>query len=128
VLIVAGAVAALAVTSPLSQGAPDSLRLWRVLRPEPAARTAAAVAAVPADLPVSATPRVLAHLAHRREAWIFPAPFRPLEPAALGPEPSARSADRVRTVVVAWPRCRLAEQLGFRVTTIAPGRLCLGQR
>jgi uncharacterized membrane protein len=128
VLLVGGAVAALAVMSPLSPRAPDSLRLWRVVRPYPPAATAAAIAAVPADLPVSATPQVLAHLAHRREAWIFPTPFRPLKPAALGPEPSARNADRVRTVVVDWSRCRLAEQLGFRVTTIAPGRLCLGQR
>jgi len=128
VLLVGGAVAALAVMSPLSTRAPDSLRLWRVLRPDSAAGTAAAVAAVPAARPVSATPRVLAHLAHRREAWIFPTPFRPLKPAALGPEPSARSADRVRIVVVDWSRCRLAEQLGFHVTTIAPDRLCLGER
>jgi len=31
-------------------------------------------------------------------------------------------------VVVDWPNCRLAEALGFRVTTIAPDRLCVGRR
>jgi hypothetical protein len=30
--------------------------------------------------------------------------------------------------VVDWSNCRVAEALGFRVTTIAPQRLCLGQR
>jgi uncharacterized membrane protein len=128
VLLVGGAVTALALMSPLSAAAPDSLRLWRVLRPDGAARSAAAVAAVPDDEPVAATPRVLAHLAHRREAWLFPAPFRPLKPAAIGPEPSRRRAERVRTVVVDASRCRLAETLGFVVTTIAPDRLCLGRR
>ena len=128
VLLVGGAVAALAVMSPLSWRAPDSLRLWRVLRPDPGAGTAAAVAAVPAMRPVSATPRVLAHLAHRPEAWIFPTPFHPLKPAALGPEPSEQKADRVRVVVVDRSSCERAEQLGFRVTPIAPGRHCLGQR
>jgi len=128
VLLVAGAVGALAVMSPLSIRAPDSLRLWRVLRPDPAAGSAAAAAAIPANEPVSAIPRVLAHVAHRPEAWIFPTPFRPLKPPELGPEPSRRRADRVRIVVVDWPNCRLAEALGFRVTTIAPDRLCVGRR
>jgi uncharacterized membrane protein len=127
VLLVGGALSALALMSPFAAGAPDSLRVWRVLRSDEAARHAAG-AAIGNDEAVSAAPRVLAHLAHRDEAWIFPSPFRQLKPAAVGPEPSASYADRVRVVVVDAARRGEAQQLGFQMTAIGSGRYYLGRR
>ena len=115
-LLVGGAVVALAVMSPLSPRAPDSLRLWRVVRPDPAAATSAAIAVVPADQPVSATP------AGARPPRAPPGGMdlsRAVPPArARGPRARAfgGSADRVRTVVVDWSRRSPGQQLGFRVT------------
>ena len=128
VLLVGGAVAALAVMSPLSWRAPTRCGCGACCVPTPARERPQPSPRSRPRRPVSATPRVLAHLAHRPEAWIFPTPFQPLKPAALGPEPSEQKADRVRVVVVDRSSCERAEQLGFRVTPIAPGRHCLGQR
>lgn len=74
-LLVAGLVAGLAVASPLSAAAPPTVRLVTALKPAPRS-VMAAIAAVRPGEGVSAQNGVLGHLGHRRDAYIWPCPFR----------------------------------------------------
>jgi hypothetical protein len=116
---------------PLAPRAPDSVRLWRVLRPVDGVAYEEALQEVPANAPVSATSRVLAHLMHRREAYFFPLPFeapRDTYPGGLAPKPSRADASRV-PIVIARDRDRdVVDRLDFRSVTDLPGDLVVANR
>lgn len=73
--IVVGSVSvAVVFASPLSALAPDQFRAWEVLHPAPGARAVAA-AEIATDEVVSADNRIVPHLAHREQIYLYPVPF-----------------------------------------------------
>ncbi len=97
-LLVVGGLVAMATMSPLSPLAPPSVG-WRSFTDHRYAREEAAASVRPGDS-VVASERILSHLTHRREAWLFPNPYRPSQQAELGPPPSRAAARRVDVLVV----------------------------
>jgi uncharacterized membrane protein len=129
-LLLAGVAAATVFQGPLSPDAPDSVRVWRVMRSQPVAYDAV-VASVPAGRPVSAFNQPLAHLMHRRDAYLFPLPFGPPQdtyPAGLAPAPSARDAAAVRVVIVPARDVARVRELGFVEITRVRGGIVLARR
>ena len=99
-LVVAGSLAAVAFMSPLSPRAPgpvglESLTRYRLDRADAVAR-----ANVGPNDSVVATSAMLAHLTHRQEAWLFPAPYAAAEPAELSATPSKAAAARVDVIIL----------------------------
>jgi uncharacterized membrane protein len=100
---IAGAVVAALLFGPLAPRAPDSVRLWKVVRADPSFDYASAVATVRDDDAVSATNRALSHLMHRDDAFLFPLPFTTIKgtyPAGLETPPSQRDAQDVDIVIL----------------------------
>lgn len=97
-LIVVGGALALLLMSPLSPRAPGAVGI-RALTEHRTDREQAAKAVRPGDS-VVATSAILAHLTHRQEAWLYPAPYAAAEPAELSPTPSKAAADRVDVIVL----------------------------
>ncbi len=97
-LVVAGGLAAVLLMSPLSPRAPDTVGL-RALTDHRDDRERAAAQVADGES-VVASNRILAHLMHRREAWLFPAPYAPSDPPELGAEPSKQRAAEVDVIVV----------------------------
>lgn len=110
-VMLAGGVVSVLLMSPLSPRAPDSVGL-QALTEYRGDRAAAAAEVEPGDA-VVASNRVLAHLTHRREAWLFPVPYAPTEPAELGADPSEAAAARVDIVIVEGPDVERARSLGL---------------
>lgn len=110
-LVLVGGVAAVALMSPLSPRAPDPVGT-RALLDHRGDRERAA-AQVRTDEPVAASNRILAHLMHRREAWLFPAPYAAGEPAELSARPSAAAARRVAVLVLEGGHIARARELGI---------------
>ena len=105
-VVVGGAMVAALLFGPLSPRAPDSVRLWSVIRPDASVDYASAIASVRSDDAVSGTNRALSHLMHRDGAYLFPLPFTPIQgtyPAGLETPPSARDAADVDVVIVSTP-------------------------
>jgi uncharacterized membrane protein len=130
VLLVGGSVAATLIAGPLSPNAPASVRLWEVVRAQPGAYEAL-VDSVPAGAPVAAFNQPLAHLMRRRDAYLFPLPFRePSDtyPAGLAPPPSSKDADAVRIVIVPQRDESLVRKLGFDQITRVRGGVVLARR
>ncbi len=100
-LVVVGGLLALALMSPLAPGAPDSVGL-RALTDHRTDRERAAAHVRPGDT-VVASNRILAHLMHRRKAFLFPAPYAASEPVDLSPKPSKAEAATVDIVVLEGP-------------------------
>ena len=101
---VGGAVVAALFAGPLAPRAPESVRLYSVLRSEAGVDYASAVKAVGPSDAVSGTNRALSHLMHRDGAYLFPLPFDTVHgtyPAGLETAPSARDAADVDVVIVA---------------------------
>jgi len=85
---------------PLAPYAPDRVRVWSVIHPEPH-DYADALAEVRPGEPVAATNHALAQLTHRREAWLLPVPFAPGGVPELDADPSPEAAARVAVVITA---------------------------
>jgi uncharacterized membrane protein len=116
VVAMAGAVVAALLFGPLAPRAPDSVRLWSVVRPDPDHEYAAAVAAVRSSDSVSATNRALSHLMHRDHAYLFPLPFTAISgtyPAGLETPPSPQDAQDVDIVIVESHDAAAARDAGF---------------
>jgi hypothetical protein len=129
-VVIGGAVAAALLFGPLSPRAPDSVRLWSVLRPDATVDYAAAVDAVRSDDAVSATNRALSHLMHRDHAYLFPLPFTPIHgtyPAGLETPPSRSDARDVDVVIVEPKGEAAARAQGFATADPATG-LFVGRR
>jgi uncharacterized membrane protein len=129
-LLVAAVFAAALLIGPLSPRAPDSVRLWSVVRPQPAA-LGAVLDAVPPDTPVAGINRALAHLMHRRNTYLFPLPFhapRNTYPGGLAPPPSSRDASQVGVAVVLENDEEELRMLGFRQITRVRGGIVVGRR
>jgi len=94
------AVVAPFLIGPLAPYAPDRVRVWSVIHPEPH-DYAEALAEVRPGEPVAATNHALAQLTHRREAWLLPVPFAPGEVPELDADPSPEAAARVAVVITA---------------------------
>ncbi|MEY2446907.1 MAG: hypothetical protein QOH79_383 [Acidimicrobiaceae bacterium] len=119
---VGGAVAAALLFGPLAPRAPDSVRLWSVVREDPTYDYASAVAAVHPHDAVSATNRALSHLMHRDHAYLFPLPFTPISgtyPAGLETPPSRSDAQDVDIVILDPKDEDAARREGFTVVTPA---------
>jgi uncharacterized membrane protein len=130
-LLVGATILAAALTGPLSPRAPASVRLWEVLRSGDRDAFDGAVQTVPSGASVSATNQTLAHLMHRRDAYIVPLPFeavRATYPGGLAPAPSKLDASRV-SVVIAHARDReLLDRFDFRTVEKLPRGLVLARR
>jgi hypothetical protein len=127
---VGGAVLAALLTGPVSPNAPASVELWSVVRPQPTSLSAV-LDTVPRDAPVAAFNQALAHLMHRRPAYLFPLPFRaPRDtyPGGLAPPPSSRAAARIRVAVVLARDEGTLRELGFRQITRGRGGIVVGRR
>ena len=98
-LVAVGGAAALALMSPLSPRAPGpgSVRSPPEFRHDRA--DAVAEADIGPDESVVATSAILAHLTHRQEAWLFPAPWAGAGPAALAPPRRRAAAGRAGGVI-----------------------------
>jgi uncharacterized membrane protein len=113
-LLGVGAVAAAAISGPLSPDAPNSVQVWQVVRTSGrSSAVAAALHAVPPGAVVSALNQPLAHLMQRRQAYLFPLPFaapRDTYPGGLAPAASRRNAAAVDVVIArVQDRARLEE-------------------
>ena len=114
-LLVAATAISLAVMSPLSPKAPESVRASAVVRPQHGQAIRTAVSRVRSGEPVAAANRALAHLTHRRQAWLLPAPFAAGDVPGLSVRPSRRAGRGVRTIIaVSTQDRRRARFLGFR--------------
>jgi hypothetical protein len=107
-----GSLVALATISPWAPRAPDPYRVWRVASGD-APEFGRAVRQVRAGEVVAAGDRLLPHLDHRRVVWPFPAPFRELSPAGLGPRASPLEAQRVDVIVAEPDELRGVDLAGF---------------
>ena len=110
-LVLVGGALAVSVMSPLSPRAPDSVGLRALTDPQE--DRAAAAAQVDDEEPVAASNRILSHLTHRREAWLFPGPYATDEPAELSAEPSPAAARRVRLALLDGDDVERAASLGL---------------
>jgi uncharacterized membrane protein len=114
-LSLAGAVTALLVASPLSPRAPAAVRVGAIVAGPSGEGLGEAVAAVAAGESVSSNSRVLARLAHRPGAWLYPCPFRPDEAdEGFCPGAAPDRADDVDVVIVGEDDLPEAERLGYR--------------
>ncbi|MCU1454475.1 MAG: Protein of unknown function rane [Acidimicrobiales bacterium] len=109
-----GVIIGLLLTSPLSSGAPESVRLSVALGP-PRPGVAAAIAAVGPTEGVAAQNEVLGHLSRRTDAYIWPCPFSPGETGrACSHGNLLRRSNRVDVVVLVGPPPVAAlRRLGF---------------
>lgn len=115
-VLVAGGIAAVLLFGPLSPRAPDTVG-WRALTDHRTDRERAAAQVGP-DEPVVASNRILAHLTHRREAWLFPSPYAAGDPAELGPTPSPAAARRIVTAVLEGDDIARARAFGIIGATL----------
>lgn len=112
-LVVVGGVAALAFMSPLSPRAPGPVSVESLTRYRHDRADAVARANIGPNDSVVATSAMLAHLTHRQEAWLFPAPYGAAEPAELAPTPSKAAAARVDVVILEGDAVDEAEDYGI---------------
>jgi uncharacterized membrane protein len=99
----AGCALALLTISPWAPRAPDPYRVWNVVAPSHNRDFDRAVQEVGPHDVVAAGDRLLPHVDHRRLVWPFPAPFKEVTPAGLGPRPSRAEVRRV-DVIIAEPQ------------------------
>lgn len=110
-LVVVSGLLAVLLMSPLSPRAPDSVGR-RALTDHRTDREQAA-AEVRDGESVVASNRILAHLMHRRQAWLFPAPYAASDPPELGATPSEAAAAGVDVIVVDGADVAKADALGL---------------
>jgi hypothetical protein len=89
------------------------LRLAAVARTQPGVDFASAVARVAPGEPVIADNYALAHLTHRRQAWLFPSPFGEFDPPELGPEVDPEAGAAIEVAVVQAADAEAARAFGF---------------
>jgi uncharacterized membrane protein len=115
-VVIGGAIVGALLFGPLAPRAPDSVRLWSVVRPDPAFDYGSAVDSVRSDDSVSTTNRALSHLMHRDHAYLFPLPFTPISgtyPAGLETPPSEPDAQDVDVVILESKDEAAARDEGF---------------
>ncbi|MBX3285080.1 MAG: DUF2079 domain-containing protein [Acidimicrobiales bacterium] len=112
-LVVAGAAAAVAFMSPVSPRAPGPVSVESLTRYRHDRADAVARANIGPNDSVVATSAMLAHLTHRQEAWLFPAPYAAAEPAELSPTPSKAAAARVDVIVLEGDAVDQAKEYGI---------------
>lgn len=110
-LVVAGGLLAMALMSPLSPAAPDSVGL-RALTDHRTDREQAGAQVRPGDAVVGSN-RILAHLMHRRKAYLFPAPYGPGDPPELSPKPSKAEAAKIDVIVLDGADVKAAAAFGL---------------
>jgi len=123
---VTGALLALLFTSPLAAGAPSSLRLSSVIMPREVAGWDEAIRRIGPDESLAADFDLLAPLAHRNQAFIYPCPFEDFP----NEEVCARSVDsppKIDVVLTRANRRAELEQRGFRIEEIPGSELILGR-
>ncbi len=101
VLVAAPVALAVALVSPLSPSAPGSTQVWRALEARPDAERALAL--VRTDDVVSASPRLVPRLAHRRRIHQYPLPFsapRTVFPPGLAPGATPEDVAAVDVILV----------------------------
>jgi uncharacterized membrane protein len=129
-LVIVGCVVALALNSPIAPRAPGGVALRSLTDHRGDRQAAAAAAAVQPGDAVVASNAILAHLTHRREAWLFPSPYRPFDPPELGARVSKEAQARVDVVVVEGRDIRYVESqlqmVGTRIQGILVVRRSTG--
>ncbi len=110
-LLLAGGLLAMALVSPLSPAAPDSVGL-RALTDHRTDSERAAAQVRPGDAVVGSN-RIMAHLMHRRKAYLFPAPYGPGDPPELSPEPSKAEAAKIDVIVLNGADVKAAAKFGL---------------
>jgi uncharacterized membrane protein len=124
--LVAGAAAAALLASPLSPKASGASSLYEIASPRVGSELDRALAAVDGDEPVAAVNRVLAHLAHREQAYGWPIPFRDTSLSILYGGENRDAADAIHVVIAEDADRDELEALGFEVEDI--GHLVIGRR
>lgn len=129
-----GTAVGLLLLSPLSPRAPGTLRLTRVVQVEAGSDPRGALAEVGEREVVSGDSRLVAHLVHRDQAYLFPVPFAELTspyPPGHAPAPDAALAREVDVVVIAereWADLPAAVLAGFDVVAHPDGFVVLRRR
>lgn len=118
-IVVGSVVVAVVLASPLSWLAPDQFSLWHVVTMAPGAQ-AKSVAEIGPDEVVSADNRIVPHLAHREQMYLYPVPFAVPEGFfAEGAEPDLSKYRRGLVDVVIAPDGPLPKQLTARYAVVA---------